>query len=91
MGISLEQNLVDFTDKLSFNDLPQNAVLASKMRLLDSVGVAIAAFEAKPSKIARSLACEATGPDVSQIWGTGKLAPLEDVAFANGVMVRYLD
>ena len=91
MGISLEQNLVDFTDKLSFNDLPKNAILASKMRLLDSVGVAIAAFEAKPSKIARSLACEATGPDVAQIWGTGKLAPLEDVAFANGVMVRYLD
>ena len=91
MALGLEQDLVNFTDKLRFNDLPQNAILASKMRLLDSVGVAIAAFEAKPSKIARSLACEVTGQEVAQIWGTGKLAPLEDVAFANGVMVRYLD
>ncbi len=91
MALGLEKDLVNFTDKLRFNDLPQNAILASKMRLLDSVGVAIAAFEAKPSKIARSLACEVTGQEVAQIWGTGKLAPLEDVAFANGVMVRYLD
>ncbi len=91
MALGLEQDLVNFTDKLRFNDLPPNAILASKMRLLDSVGVAIAAFEAKPSKIARSLACEVTGQEVAQIWGTGKLAPLEDVAFANGVMVRYLD
>jgi len=87
----LEKKLADFTDDLNFNDIPETAITASKMRILDSVGVAIAAFEAKPCKIARGLACDVTGADTAQIWGTGKRSSLEDVAFANGVMVRYLD
>ena len=88
---SLEKKLVEFTNGLNFNDIPETAITASKMRLLDSVGVAIAAFDAKPCEIARSLACEVIGPDTAQVWGTGKFSSLEDVAFANGVMVRYLD
>ena len=91
MDTSLENNLANFTNKLSFDDLPETAVTASKMRLLDSVGVAIAAFESEPCNIARSLACEVSGSDTAQIWGTGKYTSLEDAAFANGVMVRYLD
>ena len=87
----LERKLADFTNDLNFDDIPETAITASKMRILDSVGVAIAAFEAKPCKIARDLACEVKGADTAQIWGTGKRSSLEDVAFANGVMVRYLD
>ena len=52
---SLEKKLVEFTNGLNFNDIPETAITASKMRLLDSVGVAIAAFDAKPCKIARTL------------------------------------
>ena len=44
----LERKLADFTNDLNFDDIPETAITASKMRILDSVGVAIAAFEAKP-------------------------------------------
>ena len=63
----LERKLADFTNDLNFDDIPETAITASKMRILDSVGVAIAAFEAKPCKIARDLACEVKGTDTAQI------------------------
>ena len=61
----LERKLADFTNDLNFDDIPETAITASKMRILDSVGVAIAAFEAKPCKIARDLACEVKGADTA--------------------------
>ncbi|GIR86380.1 MAG: hypothetical protein CM15mP85_30040 [Rhodobacterales bacterium] len=40
----LERKLADFTNDLNFDDIPETAITASKMRILDSVGVAIAAL-----------------------------------------------
>jgi 2-methylcitrate dehydratase len=88
----LETSLADFALALSFDDLPESAVTAAKMRVLDSIGVAMAAYLSPPAKIARRLAPEVTDDaDCARIWGDGRQTTLEDAAFANGVMVRYLD
>jgi 2-methylcitrate dehydratase len=87
----LEKRIVDFTAKLRFADLPAAAVRAAKMRVIDSVGVALAAFNAPPSRIARQLSQSTTGDLAARIWGSQMRTTLESAAFANGVMVRYLD
>ena len=87
----LEMELADFTLSLDFDQLPDRAVHAARMRLLDTVGVAMAAYLAPPCRIARRLAPQVDGADTSRIWGDGRLTTLEDAAFSNGVMTRYLD
>ncbi|MBI4202325.1 MAG: MmgE/PrpD family protein [Chloroflexi bacterium] len=65
-----------------------------KRRIVDSVGVAMAAFAQDAPKAARAYAQEyasdARGPGAT-IWGTPVKVNPEAAAFANGVMVRYLD
>lgn len=87
----LEQKIVDFTVGTSFADLNDQAVRAAKMRLIDSVGVALAAYLAPPVRIARRIAQPTAGPLKSSIWGTGIQTTPDMAAFVNGTMVRYLD
>ena len=87
----LEQKIVDFTLGTSFADLNEQAIRAARMRLIDSVGVALAAFLAPPVRIARRIAQPTAGPLKSTIWGTGVKTTPEMAAFVNGTMVRYLD
>jgi len=88
---NLEAALADFALSLTFDTLPERAVTAAKMRVLDSIGVAMAAYLSPPARIARRLAPCVTGTDTARLWGDGRMTTLEDAAFANGVAVRYLD
>ena len=87
----LEARLVDFTLKLKFEDLPPAAVRAAKMRVIDSIGVAVAAYLAPPARIARRLAPTTSGGRAARLWGPLTHTTIDMAAFANGVMVRYLD
>lgn len=87
----LEAALAEFAVSLTFDDLSDRAVTAAKMRVLDSVGVAMAAILAPPARIARSLAPTVAEGETTRLWGDGRKSTLEDAAFANGVAVRYLD
>lgn len=87
----LEAALAEFALSLTFDDLSERAVTAAKMRVLDSVGVAMAAILAPPARIARRLAPTVTNDEAARLWGSGQMTTLEDAAFANGVAVRYLD
>ena len=87
----IEEKIVTFSSGVRFSDLPAAAIRAAKMRLIDSVGVAFAAYEAPTSRIARRLAQPTTGDMAARLWGSQVRTSLESAAFANGVMVRYLD
>lgn len=88
---ALERQIVDFTASLRFEDLPDAAVRAAKMRVLDSIGVAMAAYLAPPARIARRMAQPTAGLHGARVWGAQTRTTLDAAAFANGVMVRYLD
>lgn len=88
---ALERQIVDFTAALRFEDLPDMAVRAAKMRVLDSIGVAMAAYLAPPARIARRMAQPTAGAHGARVWGAQTRTTLDAAAFANGVMVRYLD
>lgn len=88
---ALEARIVDFALGLRFEDLPPAAVRAAKMRVIDSVGVAMAAYLAPPARIARRLAQPTAGERAARLWGPQTYTTIDMAAFANGVMVRYLD
>ena len=88
---ALVERLVDFAAGLDFDDLPDSAVHAAKVRLIDSIGVGMAANQAPPVVIARRVAQPTSGGLKSRLFGTGLVTTPETAAFVNGSMVRYLD
>ena len=85
------ERLVGFTTALRFEDLPETAVTAAKARIVSSLAVSLAAFNAEPVRIAARLAQPVTGGAAASILGSlVKTAP-EMAAFVNSAMVRCLD
>ncbi len=76
---------------LDFVDLPADAVHEARRRILDSVGCALAAIGAEPGRIARNLAPAVEAPGAASILGTGQATSPDMAAFANTVMIRYLN
>ncbi len=83
--------LAEFSAGLSFEHIGESAVHACKRRLIDALGCGVAAFDAPPARIARQLALRAEVPGGACVLGTTRRTLPELAAFANGVMVRYLD
>lgn len=77
--------------RLTYQDLPPEAVHQVKRTMIDTFGCALGGFHAEPSVIARRLASRVTSSNPSRILGTKDDSAPDMAGFANGVMVRYLD
>jgi len=77
--------------QLTYQDLPAAVVHQVKRTLVDTLGCALGGFSAEPSVIARRLASRVTSNMPARILGTTDDSAPDLAAFANGVMVRYLD
>lgn len=84
-------HLSAYTSRLSYADLPREVVHAVKRVVIDSLGCAMGAYGSEPARIARRLAHAARVPHGVTVMGSGDKTTPELAAFANGVMVRYLD
>ena len=76
---------------LAFEDLPEDVVQLARRAILDTVGCAFGGSEAGPSQIAVRLAGEVTAREAATVLITGTRTSPDLAAFANGVMIRYLD
>ncbi|MGH8619951.1 MAG: MmgE/PrpD family protein [Burkholderiales bacterium] len=85
------RKLTDFTVGLRYSDLTPEAVHECKRRVLDSLGCAIGGYGAQPSRISRAVAGRYRGTPSARVFGTLERTTPELAAFANGVMIRYLD
>jgi 2-methylcitrate dehydratase len=85
------RRLVDFALAYRFEDLPSSTVHAAKARVLDSIGVALAAYASPPVRILRKCAPRVDGPWSATLWGTRDRTTADHAALVNGTMVRYLD
>ena len=84
-------HLCDYALKLSYRDLPQEVIRRTKYIVVDTVGCALGGAESPPAKIARAAASEIASVIPSTVLVSGQKTSPDLAAFANGVMIRYLD
>jgi 2-methylcitrate dehydratase len=84
-------HLCDYALKLSYRDLPQEVVSRTKQIITDTVGCALGGAESPPAKIAKAAASEISSVKPSTVLVSGQKTSPDLAAFANGVMIRYLD
>ncbi len=90
-NIPLANRLANYSTGLRFEDLTKDVVHEVKRRVIDSLGCALGAWTAEPAVIARRIASSFSATQGATLWGTRHIAPPDWAAFANGVLVRYLD
>jgi 2-methylcitrate dehydratase len=84
------QKLANWVATRSYSNLSTDAVLALKIRLLDSLGCAIGALKGKPVKMLKEQLNDFGGNPLSGLIGGGKTSP-DRAAFYNSALIRYLD
>ena len=81
----------EYSHRAEWESLPQSALHEVKRRILDSIGVALAAYSEDAPTAAREYALDLPHPGGATLWGsTVKVVP-EAASLANGLLVRYLD
>jgi len=85
------RKLTDFSMQLAYDDLSPVAIHECKRRVIDTLGCALGGFNAAPSRMARAIAGRVRGKTPARILGSLEESSPELAAFANGVMIRYLD
>lgn len=83
--------IVEFVVGTDVGAIPGRTVHHVRRRLVDSIACAIAAIDSPPAVIARGLAGDSTSAPGATVLGLDRQSTIELAAFANSVMVRYLD
>lgn len=85
------QTLANYVVDLKCGQLAASTVHETKKHLLDALACAIGGYTSAPAEIARRVALNNSGVPPARLFGTGQQTSMEMAAFANAVMVRYLD
>ncbi|WP_159726963.1 MmgE/PrpD family protein [Methylosinus sp. Ce-a6] len=84
------QTLAEFVERARLEEMSDAALRQLKIRVLDTIGVAIGALDAPPIAAIREMTRELGGAPVATLIGGAKTAP-DRAAFYNGALSRYLD
>lgn len=84
------EQLAAFVERVSYDDLSEEARYQLKIRILDALGCAIGALEGPPIKMLRAQLEDFGGKPLATLISGGKTAP-DRAAFYNSALVRYLD
>ncbi len=83
--------LARYVMSLGWQDLTSTTVHETKRRIIDTFGCALGGYKSEPAAIARRLAADASATPGARVLVDGRQTTPEMAAFANTVMVRYLD
>src|SRR5437763_7758228 len=83
--------LSDYACRLRDDDLAADAVHQVKRTLIDTLGCAVGARDAEPVAIAVRAASRVRGTPPARLLGRAQQTSTDLAAFANTVLVRYLD
>ena len=87
----MAEMLARYATELKYEDLPEDIVRTAKRTILDTFGCAFGGYNAGPSQIAIKLASDVTAKQAATVLCNGIKTSPDLAAFANGVMIRYLD
>jgi 2-methylcitrate dehydratase len=85
------RTLASYVTGLTYDKLSPSTVHEAKKHLIDSIACLLGGYAAEPAVIARRMAGAASGRPDAQVLCTGDRTSMEMAAFANTVMLRYLD
>ena len=85
------RRISDYTVRLEYSHLPPETVHQAKRRIIDALGCAMGGYGSGPARIARRLASRSQGSPPATVLGGAPATSPEMAAFANTVMLRYLD
>ena len=88
---SLAAIFANYAVDLKYEDLPPEVVLRVKRVMIDTIGCAIGGYSAEPSQIAVKLAAGTSATHGATVLVRGIKTNPGLAAFANGVMIRYMD
>ena len=83
--------LAEYAASVRWEEIPDRTVHEVKRRILDTLGVALAAYGEPAPRVARAYAYQFPVEHGATLWGTPFRTSPDVAAFVNGVMVRYLD
>src|SRR5712692_3962797 len=83
--------LSDYVCRLAYGDLSPEVVHQVKRTLIDALGCAAGAFDSEPGSAARRMASAVRGDPPAYLLCTRQQTSMDMAAFANTVLVRYLD
>jgi 2-methylcitrate dehydratase len=89
--VSMAEVLARYATDLKYEDLPEDIVRTTKRAILDTFGCAFGGYAAPPSQIAIKLASDVSAKQAATLLCSGIRTSPDLAAFANGVMIRYLD
>jgi 2-methylcitrate dehydratase PrpD len=88
---TLAQEIARFAADTSFADLPDDVVDSVRKRVLDTLGIAVAAAPLETSRAARAWAASQGGTPAASAVGVKERLPSGLAAFVNGVLAHSLD
>ena len=91
MVSTLERAMIDYAAGLRFDELSPSVLHQAKRRVIDTIACALAAHASEPARIARTLAPDVSAGRSARVFGSLARTSPEMAAFANGVMLRFLD
>jgi 2-methylcitrate dehydratase len=83
--------IAEYAVALNYGALPARSVQATARHLVDSVACALGALDSRPARVARTIAGTASSTRGASVFGLAHTTTPEYAAFANTVMIRYLD
>ncbi|MFB6490845.1 MAG: MmgE/PrpD family protein [Thermoproteus sp. AZ2] len=83
--------LSQYAASTTYDKIPSDVVHEVKRRIIDSLAVAFAAYNAEPVVLARRAASKLAGAWGARVLGTRYRVPPDWASFVDGVMIRYHD
>jgi 2-methylcitrate dehydratase PrpD len=91
VSLPLSTDLAVWASELVFEDLPHDVVEATKLRVLDVIGLSLAGAETPFGRSTRAAAIALSPPGPCRILGTGDRLSITAAAFANGAFSQALE
>ena len=88
---TVAETLAAYASTLRYEDLPADVVHQTKRTIIDTLGCAFGGYSSEPARIARYLAGPISSTQPATILCSGVKTSVDLAAFANDVMIRYLD
>ena len=88
---TIAEQLSSYAVGLRYDDLPPEVVHQAKRLIIDTLGCAVGGYDSEPARVAREVAATVTSKQPATVLVSNSASSPDLAAFANGVMIRYLD